>query len=162
VGCFLVNDDYGRPTSLPWAVQFPQGLPPSTAGNLQALFGIPVPPGTDPSAVMAVHPTQIYEVLAMLAVFAILWTWRKRPWGTGWLFGAYLMFAGAERFLVEFVRAKDDRFFGPFTIAQVTSVLLVVVGAVILAKLKGADEVPPGPYLASDAGTSPPVRPNAA
>src|ERR671919_419235 len=64
VGCFLVNDDYGRPTDLPWAVRFPQGLPPSTAGNLHQLFGVAVPPGTDPSKVLAVHPTQLYEVAA--------------------------------------------------------------------------------------------------
>ncbi|HET8633687.1 MAG TPA: prolipoprotein diacylglyceryl transferase family protein, partial [Gemmatimonadales bacterium] len=48
VGCFLINDDYGRPTSLPWAVKFPQGYPPSTAGNL-AHLGIASPPGTDPT-----------------------------------------------------------------------------------------------------------------
>jgi phosphatidylglycerol:prolipoprotein diacylglycerol transferase len=29
IGCFLVGDDYGRPTSLPWGVAFPQGLPPT-------------------------------------------------------------------------------------------------------------------------------------
>ncbi|HEY4649376.1 MAG TPA: prolipoprotein diacylglyceryl transferase family protein, partial [Gemmatimonadales bacterium] len=51
VGCFLVNDDYGRPTNLPWAVKFPQGLPPSTAGNLHQLFGVPVPAGIDPMTV---------------------------------------------------------------------------------------------------------------
>ena len=41
IGCFLVNDDYGRPTDLPWAVKFPQGLPPSTAASMEQLFGIP-------------------------------------------------------------------------------------------------------------------------
>ena len=30
---------------------------------------------------------------------------------------------GIERFLVEIVRAKDDRFFGPFTVAQLISVI---------------------------------------
>ena len=35
IGCFLVNDDYGRPTNLPWGIKFPHGLPPSTAGNLE-------------------------------------------------------------------------------------------------------------------------------
>ena len=75
VGCFLVNDDYGRPTSLPWAMRFPEGLPPSTAGNLHQLFGVPVPPGIEPSTVLAVHPTQLYEVAAMLVAFAILWVY---------------------------------------------------------------------------------------
>ena len=129
VGCFLVNDDYGRPSNLPWAVRFPDGLPPSTAGNLHQLFGVPIPPGTDPSSVLSVHPTQLYEVTAMLLAFAVLWVLRKRGKPIGWLFGLYLIFAGVERFLVEIVRAKDDRFLGPFTLAQLTSVILVLIGA---------------------------------
>jgi len=148
VGCFLVNDDYGRPTDLPWAMRFPEGLPPSTAGNMQALFGIPVPPGTDPSTVLAVHPTQIYEAVIMLAAFAVLWRLRDaRP--VGWLFGLYLVFAGAERFLVEIVRAKDDRFLGPFTLAQLTSVLLIAVGAWLLVRWRSGESPAPGPYLAT-------------
>ena len=147
VGCFLVNDDYGRPTSLPWGMKFPQGLPPSTAGNMTQLFGIPVPAGTDPSAVLTVHPTQLYEVAAMLVVFAILWRWRTLARGTGWLFGAYLVFAGVERFLVEIVRAEDDRFVGPFTLAQVTSVIIVIIGVVVMRRLKEAPAVEPGGYL---------------
>jgi phosphatidylglycerol---prolipoprotein diacylglyceryl transferase len=149
VGCFLVNDDYGIPTSLPWGMRFRQGLPPSTAENMHSLFGIPVPAGVDPSTVMAVHPTQIYETLAMLVAFAILWRLRKKEWGVGALFGVYLMFAGIERFLVEFVRAKDDRFLGPFTIAQLTSLILVAIGAMVWSRLKGAASVEPGDYLGS-------------
>jgi phosphatidylglycerol---prolipoprotein diacylglyceryl transferase len=147
VGCFLVNDDYGRPSSVPWAVKFPQGLPPSTAGNMQHLFGIPVPAGTDPSTVLAVHPTQLYEVALMLGAFFVLWVWRKRDRPVGWLFGVYLVLAGVERFLVEFLRAKDDRFLGPFTIAQATSVCLVAVGAYLLTAWKDEPDPEPGEYL---------------
>jgi len=106
IGCFLVQDDYGRPTDLPWGMKFPQGLPPSTAGNLQQLFGVPIPAGVDPSTVLAVHPTQLYETAIMLGAFMLLWVWRKSERPIGWIFGAYLMFAGAERFVIEFVRAK--------------------------------------------------------
>ena len=147
VGCFLVNDDYGRPSSVPWAVKFPQGLPPSTAGNMQHLFGIPVPAGTDPSTVLAVHPTQLYEAALMLGAFFVLWVWRKRDRPVGWLFGVYLVLAGVERFLVEFLRAKDDRFLGPFTIAQATSVCLVAVGAYLLTAWKDEPDPEPGEYL---------------
>ena len=147
VGCFLVNDDYGRPTDLPWAVKFPEGLPPSTAGNLHQLFGVPVPPGTDPSKVMAVHPTQLYEVAAMLLAFGVLWLLRKRGYPVGWLFGLYLIFAGAERFLVEIVRAKDDRFLGPFTLAQLTSVILVAIGLTLVALWRRDQGPGPGIYL---------------
>src|SRR5680860_808544 len=41
LGCFLVGDDYGRPTDLPWGIAFPEGSPPSTAENLRQLFGVP-------------------------------------------------------------------------------------------------------------------------
>jgi phosphatidylglycerol:prolipoprotein diacylglycerol transferase len=131
-------------------MKFPQGLPPSTAANLQTQFGVPVPPGVDPGTVLAVHPTQLYETAIMLAAFAVLWKLRTRPAATGWLFGVYLLFAGAERLLVEFVRAKDDRFLGPFTLAQLTSVGLVLIGATIMARWNRGAEIPTGDYLAGD------------
>jgi phosphatidylglycerol:prolipoprotein diacylglycerol transferase len=155
VGCFLVNDDYGRPTTLPWGMRFPEGLPPSTAGNLHQLFGIPVPPGIDPSTVLAVHPTQLYEVASMLLVFAVLWVLRKRGYAVGWLFGLYLIFAGVERFLVEIVRAKDDRFLGPFTLAQLTSVILVVIGIVLVMMWRRGTGPVPGIYLETGRKPSP-------
>jgi phosphatidylglycerol---prolipoprotein diacylglyceryl transferase len=147
VGCWLVNDDYGRPSTLPWAVKFPEGLPPSTAGNMQHLFGIPVAPGTDPNTVLAVHPTQLYEVAAMLIVFALLWSLRKRGRPIGWLFGLYLIFAGVERFLVEIVRAKDDRFLGPFTLAQLASVILIAIGLLLVTLWRRGPSPAPNIYL---------------
>lgn len=131
VGCFLVNDDYGIPSSLPWAMTFPDGLPPTTAGNLAAM-GVAFPPGTDPMQVVAVHPTQLYETAAMFLAFWWMWQRRDHRHATGWLVACYLVFAGAERFLVEILRAKDDRLLGPFTVAQVMSVLLVLVGIALL------------------------------
>jgi phosphatidylglycerol:prolipoprotein diacylglycerol transferase len=153
IGCFLVNDDYGRPTDLPWGMRFPDGLPPSTAGNMQALFGIPVPAGTDPATVLAVHPTQLYEAALMLAAFAVLWRLRDNGRPIGWLFGLYLVFAGAERFLIEILRAKDDRFLGPFTLAQLTSVVLVALGVWLLQRWRTGPSPEPGAYLAT--GKSP-------
>ncbi len=131
VGCFLVQDDYGRPTSVPWGMQFPQGEPASTAQNLMA-FGVDVPPGTSPFEVLSVHPTQLYETAIMLVAFWIIWRLRNHRHATGWLFGLYLVFAGVERFLVEFLRAKDDRLLGGFTVAQAASVAVVAVGAAFL------------------------------
>ncbi len=147
VGCFLVNDDYGRPTTMAWGMKFPHGLPPSTAGNMEKLFGIPVAAGTNPATVLAVHPTQLYETAIMLGVFMILWRLRKSDHPVGWIFGLYLVFAGAERFLIEILRAKDDRFLGPFTIAQVTSVILILIGTALLVNLKSGPSPAPGEYL---------------
>jgi len=131
VGCFLVGDDYGIPSHLPWAVKFPAGLPPTTVSNLQGM-GVHFPPGADPMQVVAVHPTQVYETTAMFLVF--LWLWRHRDHGhaTGWLWACYMVLAGAERFLVEIVRAKDDRLLGSFTLAQATSIGLILLGGVLL------------------------------
>jgi len=149
IGCFLVNDDYGRPTDLPWAVKFPMGLPPSTAASMEQLFGIPVPTGTDPATVLAVHPTQIYEAILMVSAFMLIWSLRKGGRPIGWVFGLYLAIAGVERFLIEILRAKDDRFLGPFTLAQLTSVLLIGVAVWVFATLKGTADPAPGSYLAT-------------
>ncbi len=131
VGCFVVNDDYGIPSNVPWAMKFPNGLPPTTVANLQTM-GVHFPAGTDPMSLVAVHPTEIYETIAMLLVF--WWLWRQRDHGhaIGWLFAWYMVLGGAERFLVEFLRAKDDRILGSFTLAQATSVLLMLVGGILL------------------------------
>lgn len=152
VGCYVVGDDYGRPTDLPWAVAFPQGSPPSLAGIMASEFGVVAPAGVTPDAVVAVHPTQLYEVALILVAFAVLWGWRTRPKGTGWLFGAYLVFAGIERFAVEFLRAKDDRFLGGLTYAQGMSVALVVVGIVVWGQLASKPPVEPGAWLLKGAG----------
>jgi phosphatidylglycerol---prolipoprotein diacylglyceryl transferase len=69
----------------------------------------------------------------------------------GWLFGAYLVMAGVERFLVEILRAKDDRLIaGTFTLAQLTSVALIAVGIWILTAWKSKPDPAPGPYLLGD------------
>jgi phosphatidylglycerol---prolipoprotein diacylglyceryl transferase len=146
IGCFMVGDDYGFPTTVPWAVKFPQGLPPTTAGSL-AEFGYPVPAGVSPTEVLAVHPTMLYETAVMTLVFMVLWKLRRRPLGTGWLFGVYLMLAGAERFWVEFYRAKDDRLLGSFTVAQAASAAIVLLGVLVFLKLKNAGEAGPGDFL---------------
>jgi phosphatidylglycerol---prolipoprotein diacylglyceryl transferase len=141
VGCFLVNDDYGIPSTLPWAMKFPQGLPPTTVANLEQMH-VNFPPGTNPAEVVAVHPTQLYETALLLLVFWWLWRRRDHSHGTGWLFGMYLVLGGAERFLVEFVRAKDDRVFGPLSLAQLTSVALMLVGVYLLRRWREPAAVP--------------------
>lgn len=141
IGCFMVQDDYGRPTDLPWGLRFPEGLPPTTAHRLNADFGIPIPDGINPLDVVAVHPTQLYEAAAMMLAFWLLWRLRDHGRGTGWLMGAYLLFAGTERFLVEFLRAKDDRFLAGFTVAQLTSIVIATVGVIIMARFSKPDEV---------------------
>jgi prolipoprotein diacylglyceryltransferase len=57
------------------------------------------------------------------------------------------MLAGAERFLVEFVRAKSDRLTMGLTLAQFTALALVATGAVLWTMWSKREEVPPGEYL---------------
>ena len=67
--------------------------------------------GVAPNAVLAVHPTQLYETGMGFLMFLLLWRMRDHRHAEGWLFGVYCILAGVERFIVEFFRAKDDRFF---------------------------------------------------
>ncbi len=103
VGCFLVGDDYGRPTDLPWAVAFPQGAPPTDE---------------------PVHPTQLYEVAWLLPVAAFLWWRRKR---SPFVFGEYLIANGAGRMVIEQWRVNPEVALG-LTEPQWIGVALVVAG----------------------------------
>jgi phosphatidylglycerol:prolipoprotein diacylglycerol transferase len=107
IGCFLVGDDYGTPSSLPWAVAFPQGAPPTT---------------------QRVHPTQIYETIAMAVVFAFLWRIRKQSPAPGWLTGITFVLMGIERFLIEFIRTTTPSFIPGLSQAQLISIALVAIG----------------------------------
>jgi phosphatidylglycerol:prolipoprotein diacylglycerol transferase len=89
------------------------------------------PNGTVPTAPgETVHPTPIYETLVMGLLAYVLWQLRDRV-RPGVLFALYLVFAGAERFLIEFLRRNDDVALG-LTAAQLESLSLFVVGAVWL------------------------------
>jgi len=139
IGCFLVGDDYGRPTDSWVGIAFPRGLPPTTAESLRG-FGVAVDPSLPGEALLRVHPTQLYEAGASLIFFGIL-LWASSRWKvSGRIFGLFMVLAGVERFLVEIVRAKDDRFLGPLTVAQVISVVLVLGGAWLLSRKSEAKQ----------------------
>ena len=133
-GCWAVGDDYGRPYTGPLAVAFPEGTPPSTAFEMQRVFNTPIKPGTDPSAVLSVYPTQLLEVALGMIMFGILWRLRNHKHAEGWLFGVYCVLAGLERFVVEFLRAKDDRFSWAFglSMAQLIALAITLVGILIM------------------------------
>ena len=136
-GCWAVGDDYGRPWSGPFSVRFPEGAPPSTAANMTSQFGVQFPAGTDGSTLIAVYPTQIFEVVMGFIMFAILWRLRKHTHKEGWLFGMYCVVAGIERFIVEFFRAKDDRVVAGLTLAQVIGLMILAVGVGVVMARRG-------------------------
>jgi phosphatidylglycerol---prolipoprotein diacylglyceryl transferase len=151
-GCWAVGDDYGRPWNGPWAVSFPNGAPPSTVANMQQLFHITPPPGSLPNQVLSVHPTQLYEVALGFVMFLVLWRFRDHKHAEGWLFGFYCLLAGLERFIIEFVRAKDDRFLlGTFTMAQVIALLFAIGGGIWMYLRRNPHQDAPGIYAAQPA-----------
>src|SRR3954447_24774790 len=120
VGCQLSGDgDYGIHSSLPWAMAYPNGTVPTH---------------------VKVHPTPIYETLAMGIVALVLWRYRDRL--TGWrLFALYLVLAGVERFLVEFIRRNSDVMLG-LTWAQLLSLGMVAGGIALAARVRPGRPLP--------------------
>jgi phosphatidylglycerol---prolipoprotein diacylglyceryl transferase len=116
-------------------------------------FGVQFPPGTPPSEVVAVHPTQLYEVTMAMIMFGILWRLRDHKHAEGWLFGVYCILAGVERFIVEFFRAKDDRipWAAGLSYAQLIAIAFVLLGAVIMQVRKTPGAGKPGIHAASAA-----------
>ncbi len=113
IGCQISGDgDYGVAWSGPWAMSYSNGTMP-----------------TD----QLVHPTPIYEMIAMGFVAWLLWRLRKRM-RPGGLFALYILFSGIERFAIEFIRRNDDVLLG-MTEAQVVSLLMIVASAVWLTAL---------------------------
>jgi len=77
-----------------------------------------------------VYPTPFYETTIMFIVFLILWFMRKKVKRPGILFSWYLIFAGIERFFIEFIRHTTRyHFLGiSATQAQIISVIMFVAG----------------------------------
>ncbi len=105
VGCFLVGDDYGRLTDLPWGIAFPDGVDPITE---------------------RVHPTQLYEIAWLSLVALLLWRRRGR---SPFLFGEYLILQASGRLWIEIVRTNPP-LLGPLTNAQVVALGCIVGGLV--------------------------------
>lgn len=103
VGCFLVGDDYGRVSDVPWAMAFPRGAPPTT---------------------LPVHPTQLYEIAWLLPVALFLWARRKR---SPFLFGEYLALNGLGRLVIEHWRVNPEVAFG-LTEPQWIGAGLILIG----------------------------------
>ncbi len=107
MGCLLAGDgDYGPPTDVAWAMAFPRGAVPTND---------------------KVHPTPIYDMIILFAIFLFLWSIRKRDYRDGYLFGLYLLLSGIGRFFTEFYRINPKVALG-LSMAQWISIGLVVAG----------------------------------
>ncbi|MBI3787624.1 MAG: prolipoprotein diacylglyceryl transferase [Ignavibacteriales bacterium] len=128
IGCHLSGDgDYGFPTTLPWGTNYSKGTyPPSAAfKNFPEVTG-QFPNGIVPDNTLC-HPTPVYEFLLCAVLFALMWKWRKSLRPDGKMFMLYLIFAGAERFVIEFFRLNPRMAFG-LSEAQLIAVVLIAVG----------------------------------
>lgn len=110
IGCFLVGDDYGTPSTLAWAVAFPEGLPPTT---------------------VPVHPTQLYEAIGLGLLGGVLIRWRRRGVSDATVLGRYLVTAGVLRFGIEFLRVNERVAFG-LSVAHLVSLAVIVLGGILL------------------------------
>jgi phosphatidylglycerol:prolipoprotein diacylglycerol transferase len=111
IGCQVSGDgDYGKPSHLPWAMAYPKGTVP-----------------TD----VRVHPTPVYETVAMGLVALLLWRLRDR-FEPGGLFALYLVLAGLERLLVEFIRRNSHVALG-LTLPQLISIAMILAGGAWIA-----------------------------
>ena len=116
IGCFLVGDDYGTPSNLPWAVAFPEGLPPTT---------------------VTVHPTQLYEAIGLGVLGWLLLPWRRRSVPDRIVLGRYLVGAGMPRFVIEFIRVNRRVAFG-LSVAHLVSLAAIAVGTGMLVVSQAA------------------------
>lgn len=115
IACLLNGDTYGRATTLPWAITFTD---PSAAAPL----GVPL------------HPIQVYELLAYLAVFLLVWVLRGRFTRSGQLFAIYLIGYAVARFAMEFFRG-DPPVVAGIIVPQALSVAAAIAGATLLVRL---------------------------
>jgi phosphatidylglycerol:prolipoprotein diacylglycerol transferase len=145
IGCQLAGDgDYGIPSKLPWAMPYPKGTVPTNGWQMAAdsarhlselgkLYAKMYPGERVPDQV-PVHPAPVYETLAALAIFAFLWAIRKKPRPVGMIFAIYLICAGIERLLVEFIRL-NPLYLG-LSQAQWISVGMIAIGSYMSFKLR--------------------------
>jgi phosphatidylglycerol:prolipoprotein diacylglycerol transferase len=132
VGCFLFGCDFGVETGGPLGVRFPAGSP---AFNQQRMTGLLGPEATES---LPVHPTQLYEVLIGLVLFAVVMWARRRRRFSGQPFLTFFLGYGVLRFAVESLRGDEQRggLFGMSTSQLIAIATIVAAGALwpILAR----------------------------
>ena len=127
IGCFLGGCDFGQPWDGPWAVRFPAGSPAFQQQTLQGLL----PAGATQS--LPVHPTQLYESLAGLALLVLVLVVRRRRTFSGQAFAAFFMGYAVLRYSIEIVRADLQRgTVGPFSTSQFIAVATFLLAAALL------------------------------
>jgi phosphatidylglycerol:prolipoprotein diacylglycerol transferase len=128
LGCHLAGDgDYGFPTTLPWGTDYSHGTyPPSIAFKDFPEITSRFPGGIVPNTIPC-HPTPVYEFIICALMCWFLWRIRKETIPVGKLLSIYLLLAGIERFVIEFLRPNPRIFMG-LSEAQLIALILVAIG----------------------------------
>jgi len=130
VGCLLFGCDFGARSNVPWAIRFPQGSP--AWHRHTELYGL----ARDAAQSFPVHPTQIYESLVGLFLFAMLMLIRKYRTFSGQVFLGWVLGYGILRPLIEIVRDDDQRGnVGPLSTSQFIGIVSVVLGIALFVSL---------------------------
>lgn len=128
IGCFFFGCCYGKVSSSPCAVVFPRGSP---AWHEQVSNGLIA---STANGSLPVLPTQLFEALAVLALFGILFfLYRKfamkKP---GLVTGVYLTGYAIIRFGLEFLRGDPRAAVGIFSIGQMISSIILISGLIFI------------------------------
>jgi phosphatidylglycerol:prolipoprotein diacylglycerol transferase len=129
LGCFLAGCDYGRPTTVPWAVTFHS--PWALLWN-QTPLGIPL------------HPVQLYLCAVEFALCAGLLWWLPRRRQPGELAGAWLLISGLAEYFLDFYRVGNRLpvLGGAVSLTQTVDFVMVIVGALILFERRRPERAP--------------------
>lgn len=140
VGCFLVGDCYGRPCTLPWAISFENGLPPTSYESFK--YNYPdsfekynIDANYSYGDIISVHPTQLYEFILYFVLFLYLINVRKNKQYSGEIFLEYLFYAGFVRFIIEFFRLNPT-YYVDLSGAQYISILMVLVSSILMYRYR--------------------------
>jgi phosphatidylglycerol:prolipoprotein diacylglycerol transferase len=115
IGCTILGDDYGYPTSLPWGF----------------VYAHPASPANQAVGLTATHPVVVYEIIFNLIVFGILVMLRKKLKPDGSLFLVYLAFYSVWRISSDFLREGTDFLFGLHQ-AQIIGIIVLIIAMVLL------------------------------
>ncbi len=121
IGNFINAELYGRITGVPWCIDYSKNK-----------FVENLPSGCR-------HPSQIYESMKNLAIFFVLWFIKDKKLPKGFMFWSFVALYGLLRTTVEFFRQPDEQIsyiFGYFTMGQLLSFPLFLLGVYMLYKLK--------------------------
>jgi phosphatidylglycerol:prolipoprotein diacylglycerol transferase len=86
-----------------------------------------------PPTEVPVHPTQLYEAIALVVIAWALTRWRRQHVPDTVVLGRYFLLAGSTRFAIEFIRV-NARILGPLTLAHLISLVLIAIGTLMVLR----------------------------